>query len=268
MRAIIIAAGMGNRCQPHTQDTPKCLLEVGETTLLDNVLYHFKQFGIQQIGVVVGHCSEKIIQKLESIEFNDFEVTFFHNDNYQNNNILHSLMYAKSFLQDDMIVSYSDIWLERAPIERLLSTSGDCVLAVDSDWQQAYIGRTLHPVSEAEKVLYDTNQVVAQLGKHLPENHKDLNVGEFIGLFKLSAKFCQTFTNIFESLNNQLEPHSDFQFSVSWEKAYITDFFNELVDRGYSLQCSLHAGDWQEIDTQEDYQNLLKTKAHRKAHAV
>lgn len=265
MRGIIIAAGMGNRCRPHTEETPKCLLEVGQTTLLDNVLDHFATLGVRKIAMVVGHSKEKIIQKFAS---RDLDITFYHNTNYQNDNILHSLMNAKEFLQDDVIISYSDIWLEQKPIEQLLNTSGDIVLAVDNDWKRSYVGRTDHPISEAEKVLYDQNHQAYAFGKHLDAEHTSKQVGEFIGLFKMSARFCKVFIKAFDELNAHLNKDAQFQFSVSWEKAYLTDFFNELVQQGNLIQCSLHPGDWQEIDTAQDYQMLLQKHLKREAYVV
>lgn len=265
MRGIIIAAGMGNRCRPHTQDTPKCLLEVGNTTLLDNVLGHFTELGIEKVAIVVGHSKQKIIDKLSK---SSLDISFYHNNNYQNDNILHSLMNAKEFLQDDVVISYSDIWLEAAPLKELLATPGEIVLAVDNDWEKGYVGRTEHPVSEAEKVLYDENKQCFAFGKHLEQKHDKHQVGEFIGLFKMSAAFCKHFIATFNHLNSTLQKDSKFQFSVSWEKAYLTDFFNELVSKGHQLQCSLHKGGWQEMDTAQDYQLLLEKQMKREAYVI
>ena len=103
MKAIVIAAGVGNRMGSLTLDRPKCLLPVGQDTLLSNLVGHFRRSGIEEIAVVTGYLAERV----------DYPgLTYFHNDEFRDNNILQSLMYASAFLDDDVIVSYSDIWVE------------------------------------------------------------------------------------------------------------------------------------------------------------
>lgn len=249
MKAIIIAAGMGNRMGALTKDSPKCMLKAGKTTLLENVIARLKHENVTEIGIIVGHQADKI--KIPN-------VTYFSNPEYQTNNILHSLMHAKAFMNDDVIISYSDIWLEQTPISQLVHAKGDCVISVDKDWQNNYIDRTDHPVSEAENVIYDDNGYALALGKHLQQPKLDAghHIGEFIGLCKISKAFCQEFIQIFDELNQTLDKTSPFQRSKTWINAYLTDFFNELIVREIAVNCSFHSNGWQEIDTLQDYQRL------------
>ena len=251
MKAIIIAAGMGNRLYPYTKDIPKCLLEIGGTTLLENLIKNLRELNIKDIAIVVGHLANKI--NLEG-------VTYFTNDNYVNNNILHSLMYAKKFMDDDVIISYSDIWVTQSLLEKVSSVNGDIVVSVDTQWERHYKGRKEHPVSQAEKILFDSSGNALQFGKHINPDcvPGDLHCGEFIGLCKISKKFCKSFIKLYDTLNQSLESNAPFQNSTSWEKAYLTDFFSELVENENKIKCSLHEKQWFEMDTVEDYANLLK----------
>ena len=55
MKAIIIAAGLGNRLMPLTDDKPKCLLEINGKTIMQRQLEMLQQCGINNIVVVRGY---------------------------------------------------------------------------------------------------------------------------------------------------------------------------------------------------------------------
>ena len=103
MLGIIIAAGLGSRMGVFSQTRPKCLLPIAGRTLLERTIENLQKAGCRKVIVVVGH-------KSEMIQHPDIEIV--RNDDYSNNNILHSLMYAREHLNGPVIVSYSDIWVE------------------------------------------------------------------------------------------------------------------------------------------------------------
>ena len=59
-KAIIIAAGKGNRLMPLTDGKPKCLLGVGNKTILEKQLEALRGCGITDIVVVRGYKKELI----------------------------------------------------------------------------------------------------------------------------------------------------------------------------------------------------------------
>src|SRR3989344_6185504 len=169
MKEIIIAAGMGNRLLHHTQDTPKCMLKVQGKPLIEYQLEIYEKLGINNISIIKGFQKEKI----------NYEGTkTYYNDNYTNNNILASLFYAEKELDDDVIVSYSDIVFKKKIIDQLLSSPGDISIVVDIDWNN------LTPVEEAEKVVMAGGKI-KQIGKHLTLSETN---GAFIGVAKFTRK--------------------------------------------------------------------------------
>ena len=52
MRAIILAAGMASRLRPLTDNTPKCLLKIGERSLLQRSIDALTSNGIKEIVIV------------------------------------------------------------------------------------------------------------------------------------------------------------------------------------------------------------------------
>jgi NDP-sugar pyrophosphorylase family protein len=66
MRAMILAAGLGTRLRPLTNDRPKALVEVGGRTLLEITLRRLAGFGIREIIVNVHHFADMVTEYLRS----------------------------------------------------------------------------------------------------------------------------------------------------------------------------------------------------------
>ena len=49
-RAMVLAAGLGLRMRPLTDEMPKPLIQAGGRTMLDRVLDRLEAFGIEQVG--------------------------------------------------------------------------------------------------------------------------------------------------------------------------------------------------------------------------
>lgn len=66
MRAMILAAGLGTRLRPLTDDRPKALVEVGGRTLLEITLSRLRSFGIHDVIINVHHFGEMIHDYLKA----------------------------------------------------------------------------------------------------------------------------------------------------------------------------------------------------------
>src|SRR5579864_5203147 len=64
MRAMILAAGLGTRLRPLTNDRPKALVEVAGHTLLEITLRRLASFGVREVIVNVHHFAEMVIDYL------------------------------------------------------------------------------------------------------------------------------------------------------------------------------------------------------------
>jgi len=60
MRAMVLAAGLGTRLRPLTNDRPKALVEVGGRTILELTLERLKRFGVREAIVNTHHHAEMI----------------------------------------------------------------------------------------------------------------------------------------------------------------------------------------------------------------
>ena len=244
-KALIVAAGLGSRLKEHTENLPKCMLDFSGKTLLQRQLDSYKKNGIKDINLIRGYKKEKINYK---------GIKYFENNDYENNNILNSIFYAEEVISGNIIISYSDILFDPSVIRRTLNSDHDISVVVDIDWRGYYVGRKDHPVSEAENVIFNSNNEVEKIGKI--NTGKEEVHGEFIGMIKLSNRGTEIFKEHFHRLK-KIYWNKPFQRAKIFQKAYLTDFIQELVDIGIKVHCVIIESGWKEIDTVEDYKKAL-----------
>jgi NDP-sugar pyrophosphorylase family protein len=66
MKAMVLAAGLGTRLRPLTNDRPKALVEVGGRTLLEITLTRLREFGIRDVIINVHHYADMVIGRLKA----------------------------------------------------------------------------------------------------------------------------------------------------------------------------------------------------------
>src|SRR5690242_5199349 len=66
MKAMVLAAGLGTRLRPLTNDRPKALVEVGGRTMLEITLERLRAFGVNEVIVNVHHFAEKVVAYLDT----------------------------------------------------------------------------------------------------------------------------------------------------------------------------------------------------------
>lgn len=65
MKAMILAAGLGTRLRPLTDNRPKALVEVAGRTLLEITLSRLRAFGVHEVIINVHHFADMILACLE-----------------------------------------------------------------------------------------------------------------------------------------------------------------------------------------------------------
>jgi choline kinase len=122
-KAIILAAGVGSRLRPLTDDRPKCLLDVGGRTILDHQLTSLRRWGVDDIVMVLGYRGDHIRTHLGAA------ARYVDNPRYENTNSLYSLWLAREELASGALILNSDVLAPAALFERLLrSPAPDAVL--------------------------------------------------------------------------------------------------------------------------------------------
>jgi len=244
-KVLIIAAGLGSRLKKHTENLPKCMLDFGGKTLLQRQLDVYKNCGINDISLIRGYKKDKINYK---------NIKYFDNKDFKNNNVLNSIFYAEKIINGNIIISYSDILFESVAVKRLLNSDHDISVVVDIDWRGYYVGRKDHPITEAENVIFNSNNEVEKIGK-INKGNDDVH-GEFIGMIKLTDRGAKIFKQHFHRLK-KIYWNKPFQRAKTFQNAYLTDMIQELVDIGVKVHCVIIESGWKEIDTVEDYKKAM-----------
>ena len=104
-RAIIMAAGKGERMRPLTLETPKPLIRVNGVRMIDSVISALYQNGIFEICVVVGYLKKRFLP----LEAEYPGLKLIENPDYDRANNISSLYYAREFLSDCIILDGDQI---------------------------------------------------------------------------------------------------------------------------------------------------------------
>jgi choline kinase len=238
-RAIIIAAGMGSRLEHHTDDRPKCMVEVGGGSILSHQIRAFSENGVDDLHIVRGYLSDKLVVE---------GATYYENADFRNNNILFSLFCAEEAMEGTFLTTYSDIVYTPDVVRRALDSPFDIALVIDRRWADAYEGRDDHPVEQAELAEVEDGAVI-RVGKQVGPEHA---AGEFIGLAKFTARGGDLLRKTFHDVRSRLGDDEPFQAASLFRKSYLTDLFLEMIQGGAKIGWVPIDGEWREIDTVED----------------
>ena len=246
MKIIILAAGSSTRLGKEIIDIPKGLLKINDKSIIEIQLDLFKKNQLSDITIITGPNKEKFALK---------NVNYIHDYEFQNHDVLGSLMASKSIMNDDVLTSYSDIVFDENVLHSMLDFKGDIGIAVDLNWEKKYVTRTQHLKSEADNVLMENNKIL-KIKKNMTEYIPKQNLGEFIGLMKLSKNGAKVFV---EKFNYLMKFHEGkFHDAPSIKKSYLTDMLQELIDSGVVVKPIIINDEWYEIDTLQDLQIARK----------
>ena len=227
---------------PHTRNTPKCFAKVNGKRILDWGLESLQAGGLEEVVFIGGY-------RIESVQEAYPEFTFCHNADWENNNILLSLMFAEAYMREGFLCAYSDILYTPGIIKRLVASPHPITLVCDSAWRERYVARTEHPEWDGEKIAADGDRIRAI--NRTMESEEAL--GEYIGVTRFTPEganqFCEAFHTARERHNGK-----PFRAAQTFQKAYLIDLYQEMISLGHPLHLVETSGEYMEIDTNQDFQ--------------
>lgn len=239
MKAVILAAGTASRLRPLTNDTPKCLLNIGPRPLLQRSMDALIANGIREFVIVTGYLSHKIRQFVtDTYQGKDIQVTYIHNDVYESTNNIYSLWLARPEADgQEILLLDSDLLYDPKIVGRVLECKADNVLTLIE-----------HPLGEEEmKVVLGADGLITEINKTCPPQSA---AGESLGIEKMGRTYT---TALYRELEVMMEREG--LCNKFYELA-----FERLIPQGHTYQV-VNASDLFscELDTVEDFTNAKNT---------
>ncbi|TVQ46286.1 MAG: phosphocholine cytidylyltransferase family protein [Saprospirales bacterium] len=231
--AVILAAGRGTRLEEMTDYIPKCLIQVGGQRLLDRMLTELENTGIQEVILVVGYQSEKIISLIGNT-FGKMKITYVINSDWETTNNVLSLYMAVDQIKTSFFLLESDIILENGALATLDVSN---TMAVEK-YKEFMDGTVV--------TLNDSITVKKMYLKSTPNRPTDLSeIYKTVNIYSFNlADFQEA---IVPALKELLD---EGRLGVYYELA-----FARAIDRGLINFKAIDFGriKWAEIDDQKDW---------------
>lgn len=235
MKAIILAAGRGSRMQTKTAVLPKCLLELWGKTLLEHQLAAIRQGGITEIAVVTGYHAEEIRSRHP-------ELTYFHNADWANTNMVATLRRAETWLESDTcLVSYADIVYTSAAVTVLAHNTDDIAITYYTEFLSLWQKRFVNPLDDLETFKIDAASYLTEIGQK-PKSVAEVE-GQYMGLLKFTPAGWGEIRARLESGEKLPKPA---------EKIDMTSLLSHLLTCGIKIRAVPYDELWLEADNEQD----------------
>ncbi|MDH5640948.1 MAG: phosphoenolpyruvate mutase [Nitrospira sp.] len=235
--AIVLAASRGKELGELTEQQPKTMVNIQGTPILSHIVDAYNAVGIKDIVVVRGY--KKAAVNLPNL-------TYVDNDDFADTGELDSLLKAlrsKKGPAQDTVISYGDVLFNKYIPQSLCQESEDCVIFVDSNWQEqssyARLGGFTECTIPNSRRAFNAKIYLKQLGATLP--HETIH-GVWMGFLKVSPSAVTLITGIIGEI--LADPAN--------RKAGIPQLLQALLKRQYPIRVLYTAGHWLDINSIED----------------
>ena len=233
MKALILAAGTASRLRPLTNNTPKCLLQVGERSLLQRSMDALIEKGVNEFVIVTGYLHEKIERFVGEQYGNAIRVRFIHNDIFASTNNIYSLWLARPAVEgEEILLLDSDLLFDPQIVTRILSYNVPNVLTLIQ-----------HELGEEEMKVVTTDSIILEISKTCDPSKA---AGESLGIEKMSPAYTRALYAELDRMMNQEHLENKF-YELAFEHLIPQGHTFSVLDVSDLFSC--------ELDTVEDFEN-------------
>ena len=235
VKALILAAGLGSRLVPITNNIPKALVPVNGKPILFKQIENLKNNGIIDITIVAGYKA-KILERVVHEKYPDIKI--LNSVDYSTTNNMYSAYIGikSMFPNGDLKAFYmmnADVYFDASVLTAMKNDKRENLVVVD-------VGRY---IEESMKVIEKNGRLVA-ISKEI--KRKDA-LGTSIDIYKFGESGGKAF---FRRCIEYIEDRKDMK---KWSEVALNDAFSDTVFHA----CVLN-GRWLEID---NYEDLLAAEA-------
>jgi len=228
MKAIILAAGESKRMISLTANLPKCLLKIGDKSIIQHQISSLHHYGLDDIIIVTGFFEDKV----KAVCGN--KVHYISNPRFTETNSIYSLWLAKEETREGFVVLNSDVLFHPMVLGKLLSSNYPDALTIS---KQEGMGE------EEMKVKVNSDRVI-DISKEISPHQAD---GENIGIVKFSPKGAKV---LFEKMDELI--------SQGIVNRWLPFAFQQIASYHHLYAVDIGDLPWIEIDFKEDYERAKK----------
>ena len=188
MKAVILSAGQGSRLLPLTEGRPKCLLPLGDKTLIEWQIWALTQGGVDDIAVVVGYHAQDVVALLKKLEGPKLKIRTIYNPFYKLADNLASCWMARHEMNKDFVILNGDTVIEPKIFQKLMASPA-APITVTIDKKESYDSDDMKVHLKGTRLL--------EIGKTLPPERTN---GESIGMLLFRGDGPKLFTDTLENL--------------------------------------------------------------------
>lgn len=225
MKAIILAAGVGSRLRPITNEVPKCMVQVNGIRIIDKQIDNLIKAGIRDIYVVSGYKHEVLDAHIK--EHYPF-VKVVSNSRFGQTNNMYSLYLTRDFVYgEEFLLMNSDVYYDANIISGMLVGTDCSKIACDKS----------QFLEESMKITIDGGKINHISKKISQEEHFAVS----IDVYRISSKDSKV---LFEEVRDTIEIRKD---ENSWTEVALDHIFDRANFVPYVIN-----GRWFEIDNHDD----------------
>lgn len=234
-KAVVLVAGKEEKLRPLTDEIHQCLFNLGDDTVIEDMLNKLENYGVEEVVLVVGHKADLIKHKI-GIRYNDLIIHYVENINYYKTGVSHSLWLAKKHLNEPFLLIDGDIICEDELLEKIIHSSAADIIAVDK----------INENGKNKVIAKVSKNKIVKIGKDIVIN-KDADFYNSIGINKFSLKASELLFNELDKFNK------DNQLNKIYEDAI--DLILEQVD---FIPFNVKGLNWFEIDELNEFDKAQK----------
>ena len=226
--ALLLAAGIGSRLYPLTQNEPKCLTIVNAMSILERLLFNLNQHGFKRLVVVTGHMENRIRDFLGN-KVGNIAIDYIFSPLYESTNNIYSLWMAREVINEPFLLLESDLVFDESLLDAMLYPDRIAVAKVQPWMNGSCV--TINKSQQVKAFLADNADSFGEI------TYKTVNI------YSISL-------NSWSGIVKRLDKHiSDGKVN----RYYETIFAEMIADGSLSFKIvSFDGNPWYEIDTIED----------------
>lgn len=225
MKAVILAAGLGSRLRPITNEVPKCMVPVNGIRIIDKQIDNLLSNGVNEIYVVDGYKAEVLSGHLKE---RYPQVHIVSNPRFSETNNMYSLFLTSQFVKgEEFLLMNADVYYDSNIIAGMLQGENQSKIACD---RSGYLEESMKITLKGDKINHISKKITS-------EEHYAVS----IDVYRISAEDSKV---LFKEVEDTILVQKD---ENSWTEVALDHIFKYTSFIPYVI-----VGRWVEIDNHDD----------------